>query len=152
MWSICYIVLQICHSALFRPTQRHNQKKYFALNQGEKIYDLSSQCSFVSGFNIRDLRIISSDPACFSDSKTPLKHENIWFQSWENCIWHSVNCKWKNHNFVDWSPEIPTLKKVYLLFIWHWRLKSSLWSFWGTVFQIDHIWVAAHRPRKSPGL
>lgn len=61
--------------------------KYFALNQGQKIHVLSSQCSCISGFNIRDLRMISSDPACSSDSKTPLKNENIQFQSWENCIW-----------------------------------------------------------------
>ena len=64
-------------SVLFRPTQRHYQNKYLALNQGQEIHVLSFQCSCVSGFNLRDLRMVSSDAACFSDFKTPPTLENV---------------------------------------------------------------------------
>ena len=41
------------------------------------------------------------------------------------------------------------------LLIW-WSLdgtiKWSPWNIWSTIYQIDHIWWDAPRPRKSPGL
>ena len=41
------------------------------------------------------------------------------------------------------------------LFIW-WSvcgtIKWSPWNIWSTIYQTDHIWWDAHRPRKSPGL
>ena len=31
-------------------------------------------------------------------------------------------------------------------------IKWSPWNIWSTIYQTDHIWWDAHRPRKSPGL
>ena len=64
-----------------RPHRDITKIKYLALNQGQKIHVLSSQCSCVSVFNLRDLRMISLDPACFSDFKTPPTLKNVLFQS-----------------------------------------------------------------------
>ena len=58
--------------------------KYLALNHGHKIHIPSLQCSSVSAWILRDLRMVLSDSACFSVSKTPPELNVLEFQSREN--------------------------------------------------------------------